>query len=569
MNALHAHEWISRLAAWSAETSLAVLLPALVVLCVSRLRLIPARWCALLAALLLVRLLLPEVVPVSWRAAESSVPVSFGMSTSVSRSDASDGSDPSDRIGEAAAAPSALTLLASHLPALWALGAISVLGWLAFSSVQIRRLTKLARPANVHLNSLLRDCARAEGMHSIPRLAVIEGLPSVAVHGLLRPVLLLPADAVERHTTAELRGIFLHELQHLKRADCAWTWLGLIACAVHWFNPLAWLLFRRFCADRELACDEAALHHMHQDARRSYGEALIKTAELQIAPVPALLPSFSSNPSELKHRMKLIMKPASRSFIIQLVSATVGVGIATFAFTTARADGEPKKSAEGEAKEEVRKAGREGDGERKKEGARDGEGARKEGARDGEGERKGPRDGEMKKSGARDGEGEGRKGAREGDGERKKEGARDGEGAKRGARDGEGDGARKAGRDGEGDGMKRGARDGEGGTRKSAEGEGGSKMRKGERGERPATKSSASSAQQLVIQVNADGDVVNSQGDVIGIKMVRGRMKQIADENPDQSVILRADSKTEIGKVRAVLDALKDVGLKDVKLETK
>ena len=551
MNATLAHEWISRLAAWSAETSLAVLLPALVVLGVSRFRLIPARWCALLAALLLVRLLFPEVLPVSWRAAEASVPLSFEMA-SVSPSDAS---DLFDRSGEAAAAPSSLTRLASHLPAIWALGAISVLGWLAFSSVQIRRLTKLARPADAHLTSLLRDCARAEGLHSIPRLAVIEGLPSVAVHGLLRPLLLLPADAVERHTTAELRGIFLHELQHLKRGDCAWTWLGLIACAVHWFNPLAWLLFRRFCADRELACDEAALHHMHQDARRSYGEALIKTAELQISPVPALLPSFSSNPSELKHRMKLIMKPASRSFLIQLVSATVGVGIATFAFTTARADGERKKSAEGEAKEEVRKAGREGDGERTKEGARDGE-VRKTGARDGEGERKGPRDGETKKSGARDGE-------------RKKEGARDGEVAKRGSRDGEGDGARKGARDGEGDGMKRGARDGEGGARKSAEGEGGSKMREGERGERPATKSSASSAQQLVIQVNADGDVVNSQGDVIGIKMVRGRMKEIADENPDQSVILRADSKTEIGKVRAVLDALKDVGLKDVKLETK
>lgn len=568
MNASLAQEWISRLAAWSAETSLAVLLPALVVLGLSRLRLIPARWCALLAALLLVRLLLPEVLPVSWRAVEASVPVSFEMSAAVS-SDASDLSDPSYRTGEAAAAPSALTRLTSYLPGIWALGAFSVLGWLAFSSVQIRRLTKLARPADAHLTSLLRDCARAEGLRRIPRLAVIEGLPSVAVHGLVRPLLLLPADAVERHTTAELRGIFLHELQHLKRADCAWTWLGLVACAVHWFNPLAWLLFRRFCADRELACDEAALHHMHQDARRSYGEALIKTAELQISPVPALLPSFSSNPSELKHRMKLIMKPASSSFLIQLVSATVGVGIATFAFTTARADGERKKSAEGEGKEEVRKAGREGDGERKKEGARDGDGARKEGARDGEGARKeGARDGEARKTDARDGEGERKgprdgemkkSGAREGDGERKKEGARDGEGAKRGARDG----------DGEGEGMKRGAREGEGGTRKSAEGEGGSKMREGERGERPATKSSASSTQQLVIQVNADGDVVNSQGDVIGIKMVRGRMKEIADENPDQSVILRADSKTEIGKVRAVLDALKDVGLKDVKLETK
>lgn len=531
MNATLAHEWISSLAAWSAETSLAVLLPALVVLCISHLRLIPARWCALLAALLLVRLLLPEVVPVSWRVAfDPRAEVSWVSEVpSAASSDRSDVSDSSDFV------PAGASLSAkAALPFAWALGAAGVLTWLGASAFQIRRLTRTALPADSTLVSLLEDCARTEGLRRSPRLALIEGLPSVAVHGFFRPLLLLPADIAARHTTAELRGIFLHELQHLKRADCAWTWLGLVACAVHWFNPLAWMLFRRFCADREIACDEAALHHMHHEARRSYGEALIKTAELHIA--PALLPSFSSNPTELKHRMKLIMKPSSRSLLVQFVSAAISIGIASVAFTTARADGEKKKSAEGDgAKEEVRKAGREGDGERKKEGARDGDSARKEGARDGEGE--------GAKRGARDGEGE-RKGPR--DGEMKKSGARDGEGAKRGARDGEGEG------------------------RKSAEAEGGGRMREGERGERPASKSSApAGGRQMIIQVDAEGSVVNSQGDVIDIKMVRGRMKQIADENPGQSVILRADARTEIGKVRAVLDALKDVGLKDVTLETK
>ncbi|MBX7208994.1 MAG: biopolymer transporter ExbD [Verrucomicrobiaceae bacterium] len=532
MNAPIVHEWISRLSVWSLETSLAVLLPALVVLCISHLRLIPARWCALLAALLLVRMLLPEVVPVSWRAAfvpqaEVSLVSEVPAAASSDRSGVSDSSD---------CVPAGASLSAkAALPFAWALGAAGVLTWLGASAFQIRRLTRTALPADSALVSLLDDCARAAGLRRAPRLALIEGLPSVAVHGFFRPLLLLPADVTGRHTTAELRGIFLHELQHLKRADCAWTWLGLVACAVHWFNPFAWLLFRRFCADRELACDEAALHHMHQGARRSYGEALLKTAELYASPVPALLPSFSASPSELKYRMKLIMRPASRSLLVQFVSVAVGLGIATVAFTTARANGEKKKSAEGDgAKEEVRKAAREGDGDgaRKRDGARDGDGARKEGARDGE----------TKKTGARDGEGE-------------RKGPRDGEMKKTGAREGKGEGA------------KRGARDGEGEVRKSAEAEGGGKMREGERGERPSTKSIESA--QMIIQVNAEGSVVNSKGEVIDIKMVRGRMKQIADENPDQSVILRADSKTEIGKVRAVLDALKDVGLKDVKLETK
>lgn len=564
MNASPAHEWISRLSAWSLETSLAVLLPALVVLCISHLRLIPARWCALLAALLLARMLLPEVLPVSWRAARVTAVEWSPLLDGTDESYVSNGSHQS----YPQAVPDSHPFQAA-LPIAWALGAVGVLVWLGVSTFQIRRLTRLARPADSRLVSLLRDCARAEGLHSLPTLALIDGLPSVAVHGFFRPQLLLPADVAERHTVAELRGIFLHELQHLKRADCAWTWLGLTACAVHWFNPLAWLLFRRFCADRELACDEAALNHMHHEARRSYGEALIKTAELYVAPMPALLPSFSANPSELKHRMKLIMKPASRSLLVQLVSVAIGLGIATFAFTTARADGEKKKSAEGDgAKEEVRKVARDGEGERKT--TRDGE-AKREGAREGDGAKKeGARDGGEKKAGARDGEGE-RKGPR--DGEMKKTGEREGDGVtkKKGARDGEGEGAKKGVRDGEGEGAKKGARDGEGGARKSAEAEGGSKMREGERGERPATKSSAAaaSAVQMIIHVNGEGSVVNSKGEVIDIKMVRGRMKQIADENPDQSVILRADSKTELGKVRAVLDALKDVGLKDVTLETK
>lgn len=123
-------------------------------------------------------------------------------------------------------------------------------------------------------------------------------------------------------------------------------------------------------------------------------------------------------------------------------------------------------------------------------------------------------------------------------------------------------------RDGEGGGSKKGARDGEGEGRKPAEGEGGERMREGERGEKAVTKSSAPGGQQLIIQVNAEGNVVNSKGDIIDIKMVRGRMKQIADENPDQSVILRADADTAYAKVLNVLDALKDAGLKDVKLES-
>jgi len=499
MNAPLNAEWISELASWAAHVSMEAVVPAVIVLLVSRSRLIPAKWCAILAVILLVRLIIPFSIPVSWRSPvptlspssiEAAVPVDFEMS------------------GQA---PEGNALL----PWVWALGAGSVLSWLLFSQGVLRRRISEGQPAEPRLQNLLNECVVKEGINSVPTPVSVRGLETVAVFGWWEPRLLIPHGLADRHDDAELRGILRHELQHLKRHDALWTWLGLVACAVHWFNPLVWLLFRRFTADRELACDEAALKSMRSEDRRTYGEALIKTAERICFSPPALLPSFSAHPTELKYRMTLIMKPQNRSIPLQLASVAFAIGITTFAFTSARADSEkPRVSEEGKKSAETADGQREG-----------------KGARDGEGERKGPRDGEGEKKGPRDSEGE-------------KKGPRDGEGKKPGMRDGEGKKAEKEG-------------DREGGSTK----EGGERMSKKE------TPSEPSSAQQLVIQIDADGNVINSRGDVIPIDKVRGRMSQFAADNPDRKVILRGDPATPYEKVLKVIDALRDVGLKDVQLQ--
>jgi hypothetical protein len=138
---------------------------------------------------------------------------------------------------------------------------------------------------------------------------------------------------------------------------------------------------------------------------------------------------------------------------------------------------------------------------------------------------------------------------------------RESDGAERGARGGDGEGRKSAERDG---GARKSA-ESEGAFRKYAESESGERRRDG--GRRASQTRVAAIGEQMVITVNAEGNVVNSKGEVIDIKMVRGRMKNIADSNPDQSVILRAAADTPYAKVLNVLDALKDSGLKDVKME--
>lgn len=84
------------------------------------------------------------------------------------------------------------------------------------------------------------------------------GMP--LVWGIFRSRLLLPAEA-RQWTDEQLRSVLFHEVAHLKRSDPLFQWISQIACACHWFNPLAWYANGRLGIERELACDDIVLAH--------------------------------------------------------------------------------------------------------------------------------------------------------------------------------------------------------------------------------------------------------------------------------------------------------------------
>lgn len=98
---------------------------------------------------------------------------------------------------------------------------------------------------------------------------------SPAVIGLLRPLIVLPADFEQRYTPVQQRLILAHEQAHIAHRDPIWNLLFAGLHALFWFHPLVWWAHRAFRFDQELACDARALA-ARPDLRQTYAAALIQ-----------------------------------------------------------------------------------------------------------------------------------------------------------------------------------------------------------------------------------------------------------------------------------------------------
>ncbi|MEO7714843.1 MAG: M56 family metallopeptidase [Capsulimonas sp.] len=104
--------------------------------------------------------------------------------------------------------------------------------------------------------------------------------------GLLRPIVLLPMGA--EAWPVDLRTAALrHELAHIARRDWAWHALAGVVCALHWFNPMAWVAARQIREESERACDDAVLAAGTRPT--DYAEHLLAIAK-QLSPPEASRP---------------------------------------------------------------------------------------------------------------------------------------------------------------------------------------------------------------------------------------------------------------------------------------
>ncbi len=196
--------------------------------------------------------------------------------------------------------------LASGL-ALFALAVSALL--LARLALAVRRLGRLYAGSFAAPQAWLELFEELKGRLEV-RLGISSEVAVPVTFGWRRPVVLLP-EAARGWEEAQLREALLHELAHVRRHDWALQMIGRAARALHWFNPLVWLLSRRLLLEAELACDDQVLRAGAGPA--DYAGRLVALArEVRSASRrPAETVAFA-RPSGLASRVASILDPRRR-----------------------------------------------------------------------------------------------------------------------------------------------------------------------------------------------------------------------------------------------------------------
>lgn len=219
-----------------------------------------------------------------------------------------------------AAIASAVPAEASHVPwgalgmLAWALGAAAIASRGAVGAVRARRLARrgvLAERAYAVAGDVWRAIG---GRGAVPRIVTSIEIEAPIVVGAAWPVVVVPA-ASSAWSAERWRVVLAHELSHVRRRDGLANVVAQLACAVHWFDPLAWLAARRLREERELAADDTVLRG--GTLASTYAEHLVAIATPRHAPVGVLAAPAAvigmTDGARFEARIEALLERRSRS----------------------------------------------------------------------------------------------------------------------------------------------------------------------------------------------------------------------------------------------------------------
>jgi beta-lactamase regulating signal transducer with metallopeptidase domain len=215
--------------------------------------------------------------------------------------------------------------------AVWAVGALITLGRYAVAVVTVRLIARRAHAVtDGPWMERVREAGAELGMREPVRLLQAEGAAMPMTWGILRPVVLVPAEA-DGWTAERARVVLLHELAHVARRDCLWQTVARLACAAYWFHPGVWWAAQQMHVEREQACDDQVLAAGTRPS--DYAGHLLEVARaFRTRPLTAAAAvAMAARRSQLEGRVVAVLDAARSRGRVPVRAAVVAGGVAAVA----------------------------------------------------------------------------------------------------------------------------------------------------------------------------------------------------------------------------------------------
>ena len=182
---------------------------------------------------------------------------------------------------------------------------------------------------NSKFQKILNEQIIINKINSNINVYVVKGVPTPFLIGIIKNAIIIPEN---NYTEEDLKWIFNHELIHFKRKDNILKLLLILALALHWFNPLIYILRRLFFEQCELSCDEQVIKDAEIKEIKEYSLILINSIKYKNELKISLMSSKFSNKkiNIIKRRIESMLNLKSKkngllfgAFIFFVVGGTI------------------------------------------------------------------------------------------------------------------------------------------------------------------------------------------------------------------------------------------------------
>lgn len=183
------------------------------------------------------------------------------------------------------------------------------------SYIRLRLILRSGIAPNDGLTARIQEIAAAQNV-KVGRVIAVNGLPSAFVCGIIRPLLVIPAD-----NNIDDK-VVLHELLHMKYRDTLWSVVICFLKCLHWCNPLMIYCVNRAINDMEARCDQHVLEQLRGEERRDYGRILLSMTNDRFAKTPGST-CINNGGNNIRERIETIARFKKYPVGMRLVSICV------------------------------------------------------------------------------------------------------------------------------------------------------------------------------------------------------------------------------------------------------